>query len=254
MKYLKSSIQSALRKRGKEIVPSPIARFLSDLGISVVLDVGGSDGHYGAELRTLGYLGRIVSFEPLPASLQELRIRAKKSPPWEVLPVALGEHSGSATLNVSSNRDSSSFLTLLEQVGKSAPGIFPVGTVDTQIARLDDLYWNLCSPEDKTFLKIDTQGFETAVLEGAKESLRHCTAVQVELSLVPLYAGQSLIEDLIRWLREREFTPIWFSHGFRDMTECRLLQMDGIFTRNNARDTSKQIHSDSAYALAHSRA
>ena len=232
MSHLKSMIQSVLRRHGKEIVPSPMASLLSDLRINVVLDVGGSDGHYGAQLRGLGYLGRIVSFEPLPPSFNELNIRARKSPPWDVIPLALGEHSGLATLNISSNRDSSSFLTMLEQHRKSAPDIVPDGSLDIQIARLDDLYWNLCSSNERVFLKIDTQGFERAVLEGASECLRYCTALQVELSLVPLYRGQSLIEDLILWLRERNYSPIWFSHGFRDRVACRLLQMDGIFVRN----------------------
>ncbi len=233
MRNLKSTIQWALRKRGKEIVPSPIARFLNDLKIDVVLDVGGSDGHYGAELRDLGYRGKIVSFEPLPPSFEALRIRAGNSPPWEVLPLALGKDPGSATLNISSNRDSSSLLPMLDRHRKSAPTIVLDGNAEIQVARLDNLYWTLCSPENKVFLKIDTQGFEAAVLEGASDCLRHCTAVQVELSLVPLYEGQALIEDLIRWLRERSYSPIWFSHGFRDRVDCRLLQMDGIFVRND---------------------
>jgi FkbM family methyltransferase len=233
MRYLRSMIQRTLRKRGKEIVPSPLARFLNNLKINVVLDVGGSDGHYGAEIRDRGYRGRIVSFEPLAPSFDQLQARARKYPPWDVLPLALGNNPGAATLNVSSNGDSSSLLTMLELHKESAPEVVPAGSVEIQVARLDDLYWTLCSAGDRVFLKIDTQGFEKAVLEGARECLQHCTAIQIELSLAPLYAGQELIEDLIRWLRERNYFPIWFTHGFRDEAECRLLQMDGIFVRNS---------------------
>ena len=40
------------------------------------------------------------------------------------------------------------------------------------------------------YLKIDTQGYEWKVLEGATEVLNYLCGIQLEVSLLPLYEGQ----------------------------------------------------------------
>lgn len=42
------------------------------------------------------------------------------------------------------------------------------------------------------YLKIDTQGYEEKVLNGAEELLSKVKVIQTELSLMPLYKGKIL--------------------------------------------------------------
>ena len=67
-----------------------------------------------------------------------------------------------------------------------------IGQIETEVATLDSIFNRYRTKNERTFVKIDTQGFETEVLKGAKESLPSITGVQLELSIVPLYEGQDL--------------------------------------------------------------
>ena len=86
--------------------------------------------------------------------------------------------------------------------------------------------------ESNIFLKIDTQGFEWEVLEGAKDTLHLAKGVIVELSLVPLYDGQRLWKDIINKLENEGFTLWALQEVFTDPNTGQSLQFDGIFLKN----------------------
>jgi len=56
-------------------------------------------------------------------------------------------------------------------------------------------------------LKIDTQGYDLRVIQGANRMMGHCgiAAVLVEIIFVPLYAGQSSFEEIYRALSKHGF-------------------------------------------------
>jgi hypothetical protein len=80
-------------------------------------------------------------------------------------------------------------------------------------------------------LKIDVQGYEKQVLEGAPRVLGSCRAVIAEMSLLPLYEGQVLAKELWNQLTEQGFEPWSLEPGFRHPATGRMLQLDGIFVR-----------------------
>jgi len=54
-------------------------------------------------------------------------------------------------------------------------------------------------------LKIDVQGFELQALRGCEELLDCFTYIYVECSFTELYEGQALADEIIEWLRKRNF-------------------------------------------------
>lgn len=227
-------VQAVLRRRGYEVVRYPISRVLRDAGVTVVLDVGANTGQYGHELREVGYHGRIVSFEPQPGPFQTLASGAASDPLWDVSPLALGAEPGTATLNLSEQNASSSLLPMLPAHVASAPTSRYTGAVEVEVDTVDRVFSTHCQPSDRVFLKIDTQGFEREVLAGAADTLDRVVGLQLELSLVSLYDGGPLIEDLIGRVRARGFVPVWLNHGFKDAATQRLLQVDCLFLRQRA--------------------
>lgn len=209
----------------------PALRFACDL----VIDVGANTGQYAAKLRASGYGGRIISLEPLPDAHAQLAARAAADPLWEVYPrCALGATAGTGTLNVAGNSVSSSLLPMLDLHAEAAPESVYTGQVETPIITLDSLLEHGLDAARRPYLKIDTQGFEADVLAGGVEILPRMHAVEIELSLAPLYAGQQSWRWFIDFFEARGF-HIWeLRSAFRDPRDGRMLQMDALFRRSEA--------------------
>lgn len=209
-----------------------IAIVLDRAGVDLVLDVGANVGQTGESLRRAGYAGRIVSFEPVPAAYDALLAKSRGDALWEVAPrMALGDADGEVTINVSEASDMSSALPASAALLASLPRTRVQETATAPMFRLDSVYHRFC-PEDATvFLKIDTQGFERRVLDGAAETLARIRGLQVELSLLPLYQGEEtylgLLADFHRW----GFEPHMIVETNFSRALGRQLQIDAVFVR-----------------------
>jgi FkbM family methyltransferase len=210
------------------------SRLIRTTGITCVVDIGANIGEYGRELREAGYSGRLVSFEPLSTAFQVLARRAAKDQPWECMRIALGSHDGTVSLNVAANLVSSSILPMLQAHSSAAPDSRYVGIEDAPMRSLDSLAPVLFRPQDSIWLKLDVQGFEQQVLDGAEQLLGSVEAIEVELSLQPLYEGQTLYLSMIDFLRHRGYALASVAPGFYDECTGRLLQFDGIFLREQS--------------------
>jgi hypothetical protein len=81
------------------------------------------------------------------------------------------------------------------------------------------------------FLKVDTQGYEWEVLEGATATLPRIRGILCELSLVALYEGQHLWMDVVQRLGQQGFCVWAIQPGFTDPRDGRTLQADAVFIR-----------------------
>lgn len=207
------------------------ARLFASCRTDLVLDVGANTGQYGRQLRSTGFRGRIVSFEPLPDASAELERAINGDSLWEGRNLALGEKDGQVTMNVSGNSVSSSVLSMEQRAERAAPDSAYVDTCDVQMARLDSVAPSLLSPDGRIHLKLDVQGYEMQVLQGATLTLPRIASVEAEMSLVPLYEGQALLPELIDHLSSEGFQLVWVESGFVDRSTGDMLQLDGLFRR-----------------------
>lgn len=206
-------------------------RLLSYHNIDLVLDVGANVGQYAKSLRELGYSNRIVSFEPLSTAYSQLKAASSKDPLWEVAPqTAIGNETGEITINIAGNSQSSSVLPMLDAHVKSAPESAYCGSETVKLNRLDVLAKDYISSGTKSvFLKIDVQGFEKQVIEGAREILPFIKGIELELSLVPLYEEQVLFQEMLDIMEELGYGLQGILPGFSDEESGRMLQVNGIF-------------------------
>jgi hypothetical protein len=84
---------------------------------------------------------------------------------------------------------------------------------------------------ERTLLKIDVQGYERDVLDGAVKTLPAFLGVRTEMSLVPLYEGQALMPEIVELLARHGFELWHVEPGFTEPGTRRLLQLDGVFFR-----------------------
>lgn len=201
--------------------------------IDVVLDVGANTGQYAQqELRNSGYKGKIISFEPLSAAYKSLSEAVLADPLWECKNLALSDSEGETVINIAGNSVSSSLLPMLVQHTKTLPDSGYTGTEQIKTVRLDTLRYEVIQQTDCVYLKLDVQGYEMQVLKGAKATLEQVQVVEMELSLVPLYADQVLFRQMLDYMEALNFSLVSLEPGFIDVNTGYVLQADGIFVRN----------------------
>jgi FkbM family methyltransferase len=236
-------LQRLARRLGYDLTPrkkakSPNAQLVAVLelfGITCVLDVGANCGQYGALLREWGYRGRIVSFEPQTLAHAALARRAVADPTWRVAPrMALGERDGEVEIEVSAESDMSSIMPQSRLLQEISPSSAVLRRETAPLRRLDGIVSSYLTSDDRAFLKIDTQGYEARVLEGAGELLERLFGLQVELSLVPLYDGERPFRAQLDDLVAAGFEPYLLLPGYFERKLARQLQVDGVFMRPGA--------------------
>ena len=119
----------------------------------------------------------------------------------------------------------------MESHASAAPESAYVSAEKVPIFRLDTVATPYLEKARNPFLKIDTQGYEWHVLDGASAIVPRMRGVLCELSLVPLYEGQRLWLEIIRRLEHEGFTLWSIQMGFTDPRDGRTLQVDAIFFR-----------------------
>lgn len=200
--------------------------------INKIMDIGANTGIYGEEMRKWGYKGEIVSFEPLSDAFNKLKSNSQNDNKWQILNCAIGNFDGETSINISKNSVSSSILDILPIHIENEKNAKFINKEIIKITRLDTIFDKYYQPGDKIFLKIDTQGYEKNVLEGAVNSISKITGLQLELSLVSLYNGSATYLDLIEYLKTIGFSLFSVENGFYESKTGRLLQFDGIFFRD----------------------
>lgn len=204
---LKQQVRKVIRSWGYDIcgytpMSHAVARrkwILESNNIDTVFDVGANTGQFAQHLRRdVEYKKRLLSFEPLSSAYQQLKSQAERDPLWEVFNFALGDQVKRQDINIAGNSFSSSLLEMLPAHELAAPDSTYRGKEPIEVKTLDSIFAGLCSPANNVYLKIDTQGFESRVLRGARDSLAHIHLVQMEMSLVPLYQGEMEFSDSTR--------------------------------------------------------
>jgi FkbM family methyltransferase len=233
-------LQRIARRLGYDFAPrrkarSPdaqLAAVLERFSVSCVLDVGANVGQYAKRLRALGYAGRIVSFEPLAEAHAGLLRRAAADPTWHVAQrMAIGERDGEVEIELAAESDMSSILPQSALLRRISPTSAVIRRERVPIARLDRIAASFVAPGDEVFLKIDVQGYEPQVLEGAGDLLRTVRGIQLEMSLVPCYEGERGFRETIDQLEVAGFELYLLLPGYFERKLARQLQVDGVFIR-----------------------
>ena len=74
------------------------------------------------------------------------------------------------------------------------------------------------------------QGYERHVLDGAGTALARFEALELELSVTPLYEGQPGLVEMLPLLAERGFRPVCLEPILLD-DDGLLMELDGLFAR-----------------------
>ena len=212
-----------------------LVTILTHFGVTAVLDIGAHKGEYGGYLRRAGWSGRIVSFEPQSAVRPALEERAAADGNWEVAPaMAIGGADGEIALNISAESDMSSALPLAGSAMRFTPSSAMVGRETVTLRRLVTVFGDYVRDDDTAFVKADTQGYEGAVLDGAEPVMARIAGWQLELSIEPIYEGETDWRAMLDRMESLGYAAHLFIPGYFSRHIARQLQIDGVFMRAGA--------------------
>lgn len=205
---------------------------LRQMGImpKTILDIGANRGMFTKTSHYVFPDAKIYAFEPLANCYAELKALKTSIPGLETYEVALSDHAGETVIH-KSNYDYSSSLMEMGDLHKEAfPYTAGVTTESIRMESLDGIF-DEKDLQRPVLMKIDVQGYEKFVLDGAVKTLNHCDVIICEMSLSVLYKDQALFHDIYTQLIGAGFEYAGnIGELVNPKTSC-ILQVDGLFIR-----------------------
>jgi len=170
-----------------------------------VIDIG---ARHGVQPRwtPLGDQVRVIAFECDEAEHARLALNGGKNVLY--LATALSRERGEADFHIAKSAGLSSFLAPNWDVLRRFPRPERFATVRVIRLKTETLDDQLAANgvNDVDFLKLDTQGTELAILEGARRVLeREALGFEIEVEFLPLYRDQPLFADVDAFARRKGF-------------------------------------------------
>ena len=194
---------------------------LRDRGYSprVIFDVGAAIGTWTRTAHALWPEAKYYAFEALEERKPDLeRVAAETGAKVEVVIGGVGAEDGPLTMGITASLFDSSFAY--------------AGTESRQIPcyRLDTLHrqGRIGRPD---FLKLDVQGFELKVLQGAEELLASCGVVLMECQFFRFCSSMNTLDRTIAAMSSYGFVPYEFVDFLRRPLDGAMGQCDLIFVR-----------------------
>lgn len=201
--------------------------------IDGILDVGANAGQFAIDMRRNRYRDRIYSFEPLVETFAILSEHVSKDERWEAFNFALGEIEDFRKINVSGNSGLSSSLLNMDAFHvENFPDSSYVSCEPVYMSTVDRQVETLNLDPKTSMLKMDVQGYEMNVLQGANQTLKDFRYCYLEVSLVRLYEGESTFYEILNYLNQsnHELVDVFRGTTARDGS---LLQVD-VLTRSKS--------------------
>jgi FkbM family methyltransferase len=184
-----------------------------DLTDGVVIDLGANEGNFTAAVLAFAPTARVLAVEPAPAARARLEARFAGEPGVTVVPKAVAERSGTATLHLTAHDHNSSLHAPRAdmQALYEDPGWGVVETVEVPTVTLDEL----AGEERIAVVKLDVQGAELEVLRGAGHALANTRAVLMEVTFVSHYHDDAGFQALNRRMLDAGFDLVSISEPGR---------------------------------------
>ncbi|MFQ3582574.1 MAG: FkbM family methyltransferase [Chloracidobacterium sp.] len=155
-----------------------IRRLVPPESINVIYDVGANVGQTVTWFRRAFPQAHIVAFEPIKATFSQLQANVGQLPNVTLFNLALGASPGTAVVHLQASSGHNSLNPVVNHA--TSAGASEMVRIETLAAVTRQLGFSRID-----LLKIDTEGYELAVLAGATDFLPKLTFVYAEIDFEP---------------------------------------------------------------------
>lgn len=216
----------------------------------VFFDVGGSNGAWSVSANQVFPDATYHLFEPLADSHEPyasvLKQRLPNHPNFHLHKIGLGDKNQIQEMAVFEGGVGSTFIemeriksieqALIEQGRLNSIAPFPVRRMDDYVIEM-----KLAQPQ---IIKMDTQGFELAIIEGGRNTIQKADILVLETWLYRGYGETTpLLHELMGPLTELNFVLVDFGDGYW-AHKHKLTAIDAFFMREDFLDAMQSQTSD----------
>lgn len=192
----------------------------------VIFDVGANVGFLTWHFRKIFPQAMVYAFEPDPVPRQTLESAHRDDPQIRIFPLAAADQNGELTFV---QRSVSCNSSLMQADGRS--GGLGEHAIQVQARTLD----HFCAEESVPridLLKIDTEGADLLVLQGAKNLLKNeaIDVIMLEVFFLPTYQQQATFDEIARFLSGYGYGLFNFYAG-RETAQGQVCYGNAIFVR-----------------------
>ncbi len=205
-------------------------RWLMDMNIQTVLDVGANIGEFSAIAASLFPTAGIYAFEPINDCVES--IKQKQIPNVTVYQIALGNQNGEAKFYISSWNPSSSLKKMGELHKQNWPHTAENISTTVKTRRLDS-FESEFDLKQEILVKVDIQGAETEFIDGAKNTLSKAKVIIIEAGYVQLYEDEAMFDRIYNRLKELDFSFRGVLKQSQSKIDDSYLQADCVFIKGN---------------------
>jgi FkbM family methyltransferase len=206
-----------------------ISHYCNDL--ETIIDVGANKGQFAVAIKKVYSGAQIYSFEPIEFEFQKLKKNLNGFKKVKIFNIALGSTISNEEFNLNEYSLSSSFLKITKEHTFDKPITSQTKQIEIEVSTLDYFVTNgLISIVGQTLLKLDVQGYERQVLEGAGKVLKEIDFIVLECSFLPLYESELLFQEMHDVLKGYGFSlkaPL----SFWQRKDLKIIQTDILYER-----------------------
>jgi FkbM family methyltransferase len=202
--------------------------------LGTIIDVGANQGQFALATTRQYPDAKVISFEPVPEVFQKLRSNVGGKGNISIHNLALGAESGTIDFYVNNHSHASSALVISDRQKTEIPETSNTVKTQVRVEKLSD-FLNVRQLKGPILLKLDVQGYEKNVLEGALSALPAIDFLVFEASFVHMYQGEPLFDEMHSFLKQNGFelvSPVGYLSGRSNA----ILQMDFLYrniSKNN---------------------
>ena len=208
-------------------------QLLSGIREPVIFDVGAHHGHISKKFRDLLPTSVVYAFEPFKESFEQLKMNIASDPKITAYNFGLSNKDGMQSFHSNSSSATNSLFPS-DKAGIQTWGENLLETqklVEAGFKTLDSVVQTMQIPKID-ILKIDVQGAEHLVIEGAAKACSQglIRLVYSEIITQPTYKGQKRFDEALASFYNNGF-DLYNIYNMSFTSEGRLRQLDAIFTK-----------------------